>query len=112
MRARCISTSPPGSLMLQISVAQLYDDNRDKLGFAWTGGRAGGAPKLWRDSPGVAALVGPLNLIHPTRIQVLGTHETPPPAAFEGADLFQPLGNLSAAPPVAIVVADGAPADV
>ena len=41
--------------MLQISVAQLYDDNRDKLGFAWIGGKAGGATKLWRDSTGVAA---------------------------------------------------------
>src|SRR5437660_1190999 len=71
MRARCISTSPPGSLMLQISVAQLYDDNRDKLGFAWIGGNAGGATKLWRDSTGVAALVGHLNLIHPNRIHGL-----------------------------------------
>src|SRR2546422_8069979 len=62
MRARFISTSPPGSLMLQISVAQLYDDNRDKLGFAWIGGKTGGATKLWRDSTGVAALVGHLNL--------------------------------------------------
>src|SRR6266545_4284017 len=92
MRGRSISTSPPGSLMLQISVAQLYDDNRDKLGFAWIGGKAGGATKLWRDSTGAAALVGHLNLIHPNR--------------------FQMLGNLFAVHPVAIVVADGAPADV
>src|SRR3977135_254100 len=111
MRARCISTSPPGSLMLQISVAQLYDDNRDKLGFAWIGGKAGGATKLWRDSTGVAALVGHLNLIHPNRIQVLGNHEIAHLAAFEEADLFQTLGKLFAVHPVAIVVADGAPAD-
>src|SRR5216683_1821539 len=112
MRARFISTSPPGSLMLQISVAQLYDDNRDKLGFAWIGGKAGGATKLWRDSTGVAALVGHLNLIHPNRIQVLGNHEIAHLAAFEEAELFQMLGNLFAVHPVAIVVADGAPADV
>src|SRR3982074_3275588 len=112
MRARFISTSPPGSLMLQISVAQLYDDNRDKLGFAWIGGKAGGATKLWRDSTGVAALVGHLNLIHPNRIQVLSNHEIAHLAAFEEAELFQMLGNLFAVNPVAIVIAEGAPADV
>src|SRR2546422_2272480 len=112
MRARFISTSPPGSLMLQISVAQLYDDNRDKLGFAWIGGKTGGATKLWRDSTGVAALVGHLNLIHPNRIQVLGNHEIAHLAAFEEAELFQMLGNPFAVHPVAVVVADGAPADV
>src|SRR5437870_6528087 len=98
--------------MLQISVAQLYDDNRDKLGFAWIGGKTGGAIKLWRDSTGVAALVGHLNLIHPNRIQVLGNHEIAHLAAFEETELFQMLGNLFAVHPVAIVVADGAPADV
>src|SRR2546430_17051298 len=107
MRALCISTSPPGSRMLQISVAQLYDDNRDKLGLAWIGGKTGGATKLWRDSTGVAALVGHLNLIHPNRIQVLGNHEIAHLAAFEEAELFQMLGNLFAVHPVAVVVADG-----
>src|SRR6266571_5103474 len=61
--------------MLQISVAQLYDDNRDKLGLAWLGGKAGGATRLRRDSTDAAALVGHLNLIHPNRVQVLGNHE-------------------------------------
>src|SRR5204863_8530878 len=101
MRAPCISTSLHGSLMLQISVAQLYDDNRDKLGLAWIGGKAGGATKLWRDSTGVAALVGHLNLIHPNRIQVLGNHEIAHPAAFEEAEPFQTLCNRFALRPVA-----------
>src|SRR6266513_2813261 len=108
MQARSISTSRLGYLMLQISVAQLYDDNREKLGLAWIGGKAGGATRLWRDSTGVAALVGHLNLIHPNRIQVLGDHEIAHLAAFEAADLFLTLGNLFAVHPVAIVFADGA----
>src|SRR5260221_8534673 len=112
MRARFISTSRPGSLMLQINVAQLYDDNGEKLGLAWIGGKAGGAAWLRRDSTGVAALVGHLNLIHPNRIQVLGNHEIAHLAAFEEAELFQMLGNLFAVNPVAIVIAEGAPADV
>jgi HPr kinase/phosphorylase len=98
--------------MLQISVAQLYEDNREKLGLAWIGGRAGSATPLRRDSTEVAALVGHLNLIHPNRIQVLGNHETAHLAGFEEAELFRMLGSLFAVHPAAIVVADGAPADV
>lgn len=98
--------------MLQISVAQLYDDNRDKLGLAWIGGKANGATRLWRDSADVAALVGHLNFIHPNRIQVLGNREIAHLAAFEETELFQVLGKLFAVHPAALVVADGAPADV
>ena len=98
--------------MLQISVAQLYEDNREKLGLAWIGGKAGSATLLRRDSSEVAALVGHLNLIHPNRIQVLGNHEIAHLAGFDEADLFRTLGNLFAVNPAAIVVADGAPADV
>jgi HPr kinase/phosphorylase len=98
--------------MLQISVAQLYEDNREKLKLAWIGGRAGGSTLVHRDSSEVAALVGHLNLIHPNRIQVLGNHEVAHLAAFEETELFRMLGNLFAVHPAAIVVADGAPADV
>jgi HPr kinase/phosphorylase len=98
--------------MLQINVAQLYEDNREKLGLAWLGGKAGGTTLLRRDSTEVAALVGHLNLIHPNRIQVLGNHEIAHLAAFEEAELFSMLGNLFAVHPAAIVVADGAPTDV
>src|SRR5690349_15781697 len=98
--------------MLQISVAQLYEDNREPLKLAWIGSKAGGSTFLRRDSTEVAALVGHLNLIHPNRIQVLGNHEVAHLAAFEEAELFRMLGNLFAVHPAAIVVADGAPADV
>ena len=98
--------------MLQISVAQLYEDNREKLRLAWIGGRAGASTLVRRDSAEVAALVGHLNLIHPNRIQVLGNHEVAHLAAFEEAELFRMLGNLFAVHPAAIIVADGAPADV
>jgi HPr kinase/phosphorylase len=98
--------------MLQINVAQLYDDNRDKLGLAWIGGKSAGATRLRRDSVDTAALVGHLNLIHPNRIQVLGNHEIAHLAEFEEPELFKLLGSLFAFHPAAIVVADGAPADV
>jgi len=37
--------------MLQISVAQLYDDNRDKLGFAWIGERRAARPSFGATAP-------------------------------------------------------------
>jgi HPr kinase/phosphorylase len=98
--------------MLQISVAQLYDDNRDKLGLAWISGKSGGTIRLWRDAADLASLVGHLNLIHPNRVQVLGNRETAHLAAYGEAELFKLLGKVFAAHPAAIVVADGAPADV
>jgi HPr kinase/phosphorylase len=97
--------------MLQISVAQLYEDNSEKLGLAWIGSKASEA-LLRRDSADVAALVGHLNLIHPNRIQVLGNHEVAHLAGFAEADLFRMLGDLFSVNPAAIIVADGAPADV
>jgi HPr kinase/phosphorylase len=78
--------------MLQISVAQLYDDNRDKLGLAWISGKSGGTIRLWRDAADLASLVGHLNLIHPNRVQVLGNRETAHLAAYGEAALFKLLG--------------------
>src|SRR5258708_24299258 len=112
MRARSISTSRRGNLMLQINVAQLYDDNREKLGLAWIGGKAGGATWLRRDSAAVAPLVGHLNLIHPNRIQVLGNHAIAHLTPFEEPELVQMHGPLFSVNPLAFVLTDGAPPHV
>src|SRR5258706_6180462 len=112
MRARSISTSPRGNLMLQINVAQLYDDNREKLGLAWIGGKAGGATWLRRDSAGGAALVGHLNIIPPNRIQVLGNHPIAHLAPVEEAQLFQKLRHPFPGNPVSIVIPARVPPDL
>jgi len=98
--------------MLQISVAQLYDDNRDKLRLAWVGGEAGSKALIRRDSDDAPALVGHLNLIHPNRMQVLGSHEAAHLASVDDDVLAQMLTDLFAAHPSAIVLADGMRADV
>jgi HPr kinase/phosphorylase len=63
--------------MPQVSVTQLFEDNREKLRLAWIAGRAGGARTLdsehIRDS--TEGLIGHLNLLHPNWIQVLGRTE-------------------------------------
>ena len=63
--------------MPQVSIARLFEDNREKLGLEWVAGRNGGAKELnsehTKDSS--QGLIGHLNFIHPNLIQVLGTSE-------------------------------------
>ena len=63
--------------MAHLSIARLFEDNRDKLKLTWTAGCAGGtkdlSSELIKDS--AKGLIGHLNLIHPNWIQVLGTTE-------------------------------------
>lgn len=63
--------------MPQVSIARLFEDNRDKLKLTWVAGRAGGTKdlnsELTKDSS--KGLIGHLNFIHPNLIQVLGASE-------------------------------------
>lgn len=63
--------------MPQVSIARLFEDNRDKLRLTWLAGRGGGAKalnsELTKDSS--KGLIGHLNFIHPNLIQVLGASE-------------------------------------
>jgi HPr kinase/phosphorylase len=93
--------------MLQISVAQLHEDNREKLGLAWIAGRPGGEEFVRRDTTDGAALVGHLNLIHPNCIQVVGRHEAAYLDSFDASAFGQLLASLFAARPSAIIIADG-----
>jgi HPr kinase/phosphorylase len=97
--------------MFQISVARLYEENRDKLQLAWVAGKAGGEAPLQRDSSDSPALVGHLNLIHPNRIQVFGAHESAHLRSLDPPRLEQVLGELFTARPAAIVFADGVAPD-
>src|SRR3990170_2117424 len=91
--------------MQQVSVKRLHEANRDALALAWVAGRD--ADTLVRREPGAsAALIGPLTLTHPTRIQVAGADE---------AGVLERLAEpLFAAAPAAVIFADGIapPADL
>ena len=84
--------------MLQVSVAQLHEDNRDALSLAWVGGREG-RTVVRRESAAAAALIGHLNLTHPNSVQVIGAHEA--------GSLGALAERLFAPGPAAVVVADG-----
>ena len=63
--------------MPQVSIARLFEDNREKLKLEWVAGRNGGArtlnSELTQDSS--RGLIGHLNFNHPNLIQVLGASE-------------------------------------
>jgi len=84
--------------MLQVNVTQLHEDNRDALALAWVAGR-GGSSVVRREAAASAALIGHLNLTHPNSIQVIG--------AYEAGGLTGLAERLFAAPPAAVIVADG-----
>jgi HPr kinase/phosphorylase len=84
--------------MLQVNVTQLHEDNRDALALAWIAGRDG-STVVRREAAASAALVGHLNLTHPNSIQVIG--------AYEAGSLPGLAERLFAAPPAALIFADG-----
>ncbi|MBI4207347.1 MAG: HPr kinase/phosphorylase [Betaproteobacteria bacterium] len=63
--------------MPQVSIARLFEDNKQKLKLTWLAGRLGGTKdlnsELTKDSS--KGLIGHLNFIHPNLIQVLGASE-------------------------------------
>jgi len=84
--------------MLQVNVTQLHEDNRDALALAWVAGRDG-STVVRREAAASAALIGHLNLTHPNSIQVIG--------AYEAGSLPGLAERLFAAPPAALIIADG-----
>lgn len=63
--------------MPRVSIARLFDDNRDKLKLSWLAGREGAGNELDSEQINFSTqgLIGHLNFIHPNWIQVLGVSE-------------------------------------
>jgi HPr kinase/phosphorylase len=95
--------------MPQISVAQLFEDNRGKLHLAWIAGRDGGVKTLdsghLKDSQG--GLIGHLNFIHPNWIQILARTEIDHLNSLDAAARKQTLQRLATSELVCIIVAGG-----
>ncbi|MFV0282732.1 MAG: HPr(Ser) kinase/phosphatase [Castellaniella sp.] len=59
-----------------LTIQELIRDNAEKIVFSWIAGKEAAARRLVPDTCGAAAdLIGHLNLIHPSRIQVFGAEE-------------------------------------
>lgn len=92
----------------QLILAQLFEKNRERLQLTWVGGTLNRPVEVNRDDVSPADLIGHLNLIHPERVQVLGSPEILwyKRHASEGDSphIFQQV--IDAHPP-AVIVADG-----
>ena len=96
--------------MPRLSVQQLFDRRRERLGLAWAAGRSGATREFTGEMvhrPGVG-LIGHLNLIHPLLAQVLGRREVDYIDKLDAAVRRQALEGVCRSDIVAIIVADGA----
>jgi len=92
------------------SVATLFDDNREALRLQWIAGRSGGA-RRFRDTTShdvrAADLIGHLNLIHSSRIHVLGEPEVGYVERMESRRRLHYATELVSGQPLGLIVAEG-----
>lgn len=97
-----------------LTIQELVKDNEDKIPFAWLAGQDA-AQRVVAD-PGAygADLVGHLNLMHPTRIQVFGTQELSYYVRFDVRRRLHHLEDLITGGVPALILADATepPADL
>ena len=97
--------------MPRLSVQQLFEDRRERLGLAWAAGSSGSHRELTNEMlsrPGLG-LIGHLNLIHPLIVQVLGTSEIEYLARMGETARNEMLERLTRGDTLCIVVADRLP---
>jgi HPr kinase/phosphorylase len=96
--------------MPRLSVQQLFDDRRERLGLAWAAGTAGATREFTGEMvhrPGVG-LIGHLNLIHPLLAQVLGPREVDYLGKLEAAHRARTAAEIVGGETVCALVCDGA----
>ena len=93
--------------MAQVSIARLFEDNRDKLKLEWVAAEVGGAKTLDSQLPKDSSkgLIGHLNFIHPNLIQVLGPSEVDYLDGLEPTSCRSVLAQACASDPVCFIVA-------
>ncbi len=88
----------------------LFDDNREALKLSWVAGQTAADSPL--DTPATAGLasadlVGHLNLIHPSRLHVLGEAEVRYYGMMESARRLHYANELIAGKPIGLVIGEG-----
>jgi HPr kinase/phosphorylase len=94
--------------MPRLSVQQLFDGRRERLGLSWAAGKAGAAREFTGEmlhKPGVG-LIGHLNLIHPLLAQVLGRREVEYLERLDASVRRQTIEGICKGDIVAVIVAD------
>jgi HPr kinase/phosphorylase len=98
--------------MPRLSIQQLFEGRRERLGLAWVAGASGSNRELTNEMlsrPGIG-LIGHLNLIHPLLVQVLGASELDYLAGLEPAARATAAESIAGGATLCVIVADGLPA--
>ena len=93
--------------MRQTSLTRLYEAHRESLSLVHVSGPIGARLSVAEERIWPADLVGHLNLIHPTRLQVLGAAELAWAQRQANEKVAHHLNEILSARPPAIIVADG-----
>jgi HPr kinase/phosphorylase len=93
--------------MRQISVSRLYDAQRERLQLTHVSGLLDAQLSVSEEAIWGADLVGHLNLIHPTRLQILGAAELAWAGRQPDDKVAHHLNEILSARPPLIIVADG-----
>jgi HPr kinase/phosphorylase len=95
--------------MPQVTVGQLFHDNRDALKLSWLGGEsyAGALLDSRRINQSTQGLIGHLNFYHPNWIQIFSRTEASYFQAMDPGDQEQQLARLQDAGLACVVVSDG-----
>jgi HPr kinase/phosphorylase len=95
--------------MPRLSVQQLFEDRRERLGLAWAAGREGAAREFTGEMlarPGVG-LIGHLNLIHPLLAQVMGRREVDYVESLDAAHGEQTMQRIFGNDTICVLVCEG-----
>ena len=96
--------------MSRISIAQLFEDKKEKLKLTWIAGQEGGAIELSDETIAQSSqgMIGHLNFIHPDWIQVLSSDEIHYLNKLDAASLEKKINQLRQSNLACIIVADNA----
>ena len=94
-----------------LSIRALFETFQKRLALHWLAGHAGAERAIRRETtePTDAALVGFLNLIHPSRIQILGAAEMDYLQSLDESAYTEALEQLFGDASLAVIVAGGLP---
>jgi HPr kinase/phosphorylase len=93
----------------RVSLESLFRDMAEPLALQWVAGRAGTARTLSAETLQQRALIGYLNFVHPSRVQVLGGAELEYLRGLAAPALQDAMDQLFSAELAAIVVCSGEP---
>jgi HPr kinase/phosphorylase len=92
-----------------VRVRDLFESLRERLRLSWVAGQTGAEQPLLLPSTDTSTdiIAGPLNYIHPNRVQVIGTAELKYLGGLEAASRARALHQLFADKPALVILVDG-----